>query len=384
MSVLVKDVRKPRYITKIEKVDQMREAEREALKPVTDMYAFRYNDYYASLIDWKDPDDPIRKIVVPDLNELNYNGDALDPSNEESYTVVQGLQHKYAYTALLLVNDVCGAYCRFCFRKRLFMNVKDEVTRDVSPGLEYIRTHDELNNILLTGGDPLVMSTPKLEAIISELRKIDHVRIIRIGSKMPAFNPFRILNDPSLPEMLAKYSQDDRKIYLMAHFNHPRELTPEAKQAMGMLSRAGVVTVNQTPLIKGVNDDPKVLAELFNELSYSGVPPYYLFQCRPTAGNKMFSVPVERGIEIFEQARGLCSGLAKRAKFVMSHSTGKIEILGKTEDLVYFRYHRAAKYEEKGKFMVFASNPDAHWFDDYSEVVDDYAIENPYRLISAD
>ena len=178
-----------------------------------------------------------------------------------SYTVLKGLEHKYPDTGLLLVNNVCGAYCRFCFRKRLFTEDNDEVTHDISEAVEYIRRHPEINNILLTGGDPLIMSTGKLEAIIRQIRAIDHVRIIRIGSKMPAFDPYRIVRDASLLEMLGRYSTRDKKIYVMAHFNHPRELTDIAIEALVMLQKAGVAIVNQSPMIRGVNDDPAVIAD---------------------------------------------------------------------------------------------------------------------------
>jgi KamA family protein len=369
---------KPKYLIKLEQIPQLSQKEREDLEPVLERFAFRTNEYYQSLIDWSDPDDPIRRIVIPSVEELNLWG-KLDASNESSYTRVPGLQHKYEYTALLLVNDVCGAYCRFCFRKRLFMNENDEVVRDVSPGIEYIRNHPEVNNVLLTGGDPLVLSTRKLENIIRQLREIPHVQIIRIGTKMPAFNPFRILNDPDLLEMFRKYSTPEKRIYVIAHFNHPREITPEATQAMHLLQQAGTVTVNQTPMLRGINDDPQVMGELFNKLSYIGVPPYYVFQCRPTLGNKMFSVPIEEGFEIFEQARMLGSGLAKRARFVMSHATGKIEVVGMTEEYVYMRYHRAANPAEKARFLVLRRNPDAYWFDDYEEVVNEFYFDNPFR-----
>ncbi len=372
-----------RYVTKLAKIPQLSSGEAQELKKVCDKYAFRANDYYLSLINWNDPDDPIRKIVIPDIKELE-GGGHLDASDEESYTVVPGLQHKYQYTALLLVNDVCGAYCRFCFRKRLFMDLNDETQRDVSEGIAYISKHKELSNVLLTGGDPLVLSTPKIENIVRQLREIEHVKIIRIGSKIPAFNPLRILNDPSLLDMFSKYSRGEKKIYIMAHFNHPRELTSEAISAMDMLAKAGAVIINQTPLIKGVNNDPYTLAALFNKLSYIGVPPYYLFQGRPTVGNKTFSIPIEKSFEIFEQARMLCSGLAKRARLVMSHSTGKIEVVGKTETHIYMRYHRAANPQERARFMVFERNPDAYWFDDYKEAVADYSIAKPYNSLDPD
>ena len=188
---------KPKYWTNIDQVPQLGERERERLRLVGEKFVFRTNDYYQGLIDWSDPADPIRKLVIPGEEELNEWGQ-LDASREDLYTKAPGLEHKYWDTALLLVNDVCGAYCRFCFRKRLFMDDNDEVVRDVTEGVAYIRRHPEVSNVLLTGGDPLIMSTPKLERIIAELRRIDHVKIIRIGTKMPAFNPYRILNDPSL------------------------------------------------------------------------------------------------------------------------------------------------------------------------------------------
>lgn len=369
--------KKVKYLTRLKKIPELSFAEKQALFPVTEKFAFRTNSYYQRLINWNDPNDPIRRIIIPSVQELDMWGE-LDASHEHLYTKVPGLEHKYEYTALLLINDVCGGYCRFCFRKRLFTGENDEVVRDISQGLSYIRTHPKINNVLLTGGDPLVMSTRKLANIIQQLREIDHVKIIRIGSKMPAFNPYRILDDPELLQMFRRFSRDDKKIYLIAHFNHPRELTGVAIRALNMVQEAGVITANQTPLLKGVNDDPMILAELFNRLSYIGVPPYYVFQCRPTAGNKMFAVPIEEGLEIFEQARMRCSGLAKRARFVLSHATGKVEIMGMSDELIYFRYHRAADPETKARFMAFRRDPEAYWLDDYVELLDEYDFENPF------
>ncbi len=361
-----------KYLTKLEQIPQLSQSEINRLEEVNEKFIFRTNDYYQSLIDWDDPEDPIRRIVMPDVQELDDWG-KLDASDEESYTVAKGVEHKYDSTALLLVNEVCAAYCRFCFRKRLFMDENEEVTKDVSEGLEYIRTHKEINNVLLTGGDPLIMSTSKLEPIIQKVREVDHVNIIRIGTKIPAFNPMRIYNDPSLEAMFRRYSTPEKRIYVMAHFNHPRELTPEAVRGLSFLLNAGAIVVNQTPMIAGVNDDPDVLAEMFNKLSYIGVPPYYVFQCRPTLGNRIYVTPLEEAFEIFETARTRCSGLAKRARFVMSHTTGKIEVVGLTEKYIYFKYLRAADEDTDAKFMVFKRNPDAYWFDDYKELVDEYS-----------
>jgi lysine 2,3-aminomutase len=365
-------MKKAKYLTKLEQIPQLSQGEINRLSDVDEKFVFRTNDYYQSLIDWDDPEDPIRRIVIPDVQELDDWGQ-LDASDEESFTVAKGLEHKYDSTALLLVNEVCAAYCRFCFRKRLFMDENEEVTKDISEGLEYIRTHKEISNVLLTGGDPLIMSTSKLEPIIQQIREVDHVNIIRIGTKIPAFNPMRIYNDPSLEAMFRKYSTPEKRIYVMAHFNHPRELTPEAVRGLNFLLNAGATVVNQTPMIAGVNDDPDVLAEMFNKLSYMGIPPYYVFQCRPTLGNRIYVTPLEEAFEIFETARTRCSGLAKRARLVMSHSTGKIEVVGLTEENIYFKYLRSPIEDNDAKFMVFRRNPDAYWFDDYKELVDEYS-----------
>jgi KamA family protein len=371
----------PKYITRLEQVPQLNDAERARLQPVQDAFVFRTNDYYQSLIDWNDPDDPIRRIVMPDTTELEPWG-RLDASNEAEYTRVPGLEHKYRSTALLLVNDVCGAYCRFCFRKRLFMGDNDEVVRDVSEGIAYIREHREITNVLLTGGDPLLMSTRLLRSVIEPLRSIEHVQIIRIGSKMPAFNPFRIIDDPSLTDMLREFSTPEKRIYVMCHFNHPRELTPEAVEGLARLQQAGVITVNQTPLIAGVNDDPEVLAQLFRKCSFVGVPPYYVFQCRPTLGNRGYTVPVERGYQIFEAAKARVSGLAKRARFVMSHETGKIEVIALTAELVVLKYHRAANDACSGRVMVYRRNPEATWLDDYTTLVESHGPETMITVVT--
>ena len=355
---------RPRYINRLDQVSGLSDEEKRQLGPVTEKFTFRSNEYYQSLIDWNDPDDPIRRIVMPDLQELDEYGE-MDASDEHSYTVHKGLEHKYGDTALLLVNNVCGAYCRFCFRKRLFTDGNDEVTNDITDAVAYIREHAEINNVLLSGGDPLIMSTGKLTRIISQLRDIPHVRIIRIGTKMTAFDPYRILNDPTLLEMVSQYSLPDRKIFVMAHFNHPRELTEPAMKGLQLLQRAGAITCNQSPLIRGVNDKPEIIAELFGRLSYNGVVPYYLFLCRPTLGNEPYMVPVEKGLEIFQEARRRLAGLAKQARLCMSHRTGKVEVVGKMDGKIVFRYHRAPNPLDCGRVMVFDSDPTAAWLDDY-------------------
>ena len=378
------NISRPRYVNKLDQVQGLSDHERQQLQPVAERFAFRTNEYYQSLIDWNDPEDPIRRIVMPDVQELDDFGE-MDASDEHSYTVRKGLEHKYGDTALLLVNNVCGAYCRFSFRNRLFTDGNDEVNNDITDAVAYIDQHPEINNVLLSGGDPLIMSTGKLTKIIKQLRDIKHVRIIRIGTKMTAFDPYRILNDPSLLEMLSEYSLPDRKIFVMAHFNHPRELTEPALKGLQLLQKAGAITVNQSPLIRGVNDKPEIIAELFGRLSFNGVVPYYLFICRPTSGNEPYMVPVERGLEIFEEARRRLAGLAKQARLCMSHRTGKVEVVGRMNGKIVFRYHRAPNPLDCGRVMVFDSDPQASWLDDYltAETVNKLEVQNQVQTVSA-
>ncbi len=357
-----------KYVKKLSQLEQLTAEQRDRLGPVADRYVFRANDYYLGLIDWDDPQDPIRQLIIPREEELLEWGE-LDASNEQAVTVAQGVQHKYTDTVLLLCNEVCGAYCRYCFRKRLFMDENDEATNDVSEGLRYIAAHPEVTNVLLTGGDPLLMSTRRLVEIFEALRAIPHVQVIRLGSKMPAFDPYRVLNDAELQAAFRTYSTPTQRIYLMAHFDHPRELTEEAIRGIDTCIRNGIICVNQCPLIKGINDDPDVLAELYSKLSYIGCPPYYLFQGRPTAGNEPYEVPMVEGWSIFQKALTRGSGLARRARYCMSHETGKIEIVGVSNEHMYLRYHQAKSQSDLGRFFVCRRNDEAFWLDQL-EVLD--------------
>jgi len=362
-----KNPKRVKYVRNLDQIDQLSSAEKAQLEPVAQEFVFRANDYYLNLIDWDDPHDPIRQLIIPREEELIDWG-KLDASNEESVTVAQGVQHKYRDTVLLLCNEVCGAYCRYCFRKRLFMDDNDEVTNDISQGLRYIASHPEVNNVLLTGGDPLLMSTRRLVEIFSALRNIPHVKIIRLGSKLPAFDPYRVINDDELQAAFRKYSTPQQRIYLMAHFDHPRELTDVAIEGIDTCLRNGLVCLNQCPLIRGINDDADVLEEMYSKLSYIGCPPYYLFQGRPTAGNLPYEVPIVEGWDIFQDAIQRGSGLSRRARFVMSHERGKIEILAVDERFIYMRYHQAKDPADLGRLMIFHRDDQAYWLDQLKPV----------------
>lgn len=366
--------KKIKFITKLKNVSGLTADDQNSLSDVADKFEFRANDYYLSLIDWSDPNDPIRKLIVPDPCELEDWG-SLDPSGEKHYTIMPGLEHKYHSTALLLVSNVCGGICRYCFRKRVFIHKQEEILSDPDAACDYLREHPEISNVLLTGGDPLMLSTNKLHNIIEPLLNIDHIKIIRLGTKIPAFNPYRFLDDPELIELMQNIGSAGKQLYAIVHFNHANELTDPACQALRLIHNTGATLANQTPIIRGINDNPDDLADLFNKLSFIGVPPYYVFQCRPALGNKGYSVPIEEAYQIFEQAKAQCSGLAKRARYSMSHQTGKIEIVGLTQKHVYFKYHRAALDADSGKFMVFKRNPDAYWLDDYDQPVEQFSLE---------
>lgn len=352
----------PKYITDIDKITAIPEEERRRLKAITEKFVFRVNDYYLNLIDWTDPHDPIRKLVIPNEGELAEYG-RWDASDEDTNYVAPGCQHKYKTTALLIVSEVCGAYCRYCFRKRLFRNDVKEAMSDVEPGLQYIAAHPEINNVLLTGGDSLILATAKLRMILERLRAIKHVKIIRLGSKIPVFNPMRIYEDEELLHLLREHSTPEKRIYVMAHINHPREITEEARRGFQALHEAGVIVVNQTPVLRGINDDPDVLAELLDRLSWSGVTPYYFFVNRPVAGNRDFVLPLEKVYRLVEEAKARTSGLGKRVRLSMSHTSGKIEILAIENGKAYLKYHQS-RDGQYGKFMVLDCPPEAAWFDD--------------------
>jgi lysine 2,3-aminomutase len=346
------------------------------LEPVLKVYEFRVSRYYADLIDWSDPADPLRRIVMPNPGELHSVLD-IDVSDEESNTVAHGLQHKYRPTALLLVNDVCSAYCRFCFRKRFTLATtradhilpsgldpvnEKETTFDIRAGIEYVSQHPEIDNVLITGGDPLTLSVRRLEGIVKQVRAIPHVRTIRIGSKVPAFDPGSITEE--LLTMLANYCSADRRIYMMVHFNHQRELTPLACQRLEAIVCHGLAACNQTPLLRGVNDSPNELAALHRRLANIGVAPYYVFQCRPTRGNEPFILSLQEGLRIVSEARAQLSGLAKRFRYVGSHSTGKIEIVGILGDQLVLRYHEAKAVRDENRLITWPVDQPIAWFDE--------------------
>ncbi|MFW9847425.1 MAG: KamA family radical SAM protein, partial [Candidatus Thorarchaeota archaeon] len=297
-------------------------------------------------------------------NELISEG-SYDTSGELSNTVLSGLQHKYKQTALILATAECAMYCRHCFRKRLVGLPSQEILRDIEAAVEYIRNHEEINNILVTGGDPFTLDTFRISNLLEALSSVPHLEFIRFGTRIPVTYPMRILHDEGLLEVLRKHSRLSRRLFVVTQFNHPNEITEESIAAIDRLMSAGVVVNNQTVLLKGVNDDPAVLSNLQNRLVSIGVNPYYVFQCRPVARvKKTFQVPLYYGYQIVEEAKKLLNGHSKRFRYIMSHHTGKIEILGIFDRKFLFKYHQAKDSNDQGRIFTREVDKTATWLDD--------------------
>ncbi len=266
------------------------------------LFHIRVNPYYLSLIRY--PGDPIWLQCVPDKVELQDDAAPEDPLNEEADSPVPSITHRYPDRVLFLVTSQCSMYCRFCTRKRKVSDSSKINSKWIQGGLDYIAAHPEVRDVVLSGGDPLMVTDYVLERILAGLRAIPHVEIIRLGTKMPCVLPQRIT--PKLCKMIKKY----HPIYVNTHFNHPWECTPEAEKACAMLADAGCPVGNQAVLMKGVNDDPDVMLELHRKLVKMRVRPYYIYQADLTKGTNHFRTPVSKGLEIMDKLRGHTSGLA--------------------------------------------------------------------------
>ncbi len=351
-------------LEELEKHLKLTSGERKKLQKVIETHPMSITRYYISLIDKNDSNDPIRRMAVPSVDELNLLG-SYDTSGEAESTKMPGLQHKYSQTALILATNRCATYCRYCFRKRLVGLPSSEILQRFNDGVKYIEKHEEINNVLITGGDPFVLPTKVIGKFLKNLSTISHLTFIRFGSSVPVMFPDRILEDKKLLALLKKYSVKNRRIYVVTQFNHPREITRKSTNAVDSLIHSNVIVNNQTVLLKGVNDNPDILAELQNKLTGIGVNPYYVFQCRPVKRVKcQFQVPLYIGYNIVENAKKKLNGHSKRFKYIMSHRTGKIEIVGIMGNEIYFKYHQAKNPKNIGKFFKRKLNKTAGWLDE--------------------
>ena len=317
--------------------------DKEKLEAVIKKYPMRINPYYQSLI--KKKDDAIWKQCIPDVQELEDPEGLEDPLCEERDSPVPGLTHRYPDRVLLLVSNQCAMYCRFCTRKRKVGDPFKRITKEqIMKGIEYVKEHPEIRDVLLSGGDPLLLSDAYLEWILKEIRKIPHVEIIRIGTRVPCALPHRIT--PELCEMLKKY----HPLYVNVHFAHPDEITELSAEACNMLANAGIPLSSQTVLLKGVNDDPEVMKMLMQKLLQIRVRPYYIYQADMTKGINHFRTKIEKGLDVIKAIRGWTSGLAVPHFVVDSPGGGgKIPILPdyvveKTDEKIVLKNYAGKTY----------------------------------------
>lgn len=286
------------------KLINLDDGEKEEIEEVLEKFRMGITPYYATLMDANDPHCPVRMQAVPDIMETHLSGsDMEDPLHEDGDSPVDGITHRYPDRVLFLITDQCSMYCRHCTRRRFAGQNDSGVPMErIDKCLEYVRNTPQVRDVLLSGGDCLLISDDKLEYIIKELSEIDHVEVIRLGSRTPVVMPQRITDD--LVNMLKKY----HPIWLNTHFNHPKEITKEAAEACAKLANAGIPLGNQSVLMRGINDSSEVMMDLVQKLVQIRVRPYYIYQCDLSMGIEHFRTKVSKGLEIMESLRGHTSG----------------------------------------------------------------------------
>lgn len=331
---------------------ELSSAELEVLESRDGTVPFSITPYYASLLDPVDPDDPLRRSVIPRIEETAPSDeDYADPLSEHDDSPVSCLVHRYPDRVLFLTTPVCSAYCRYCTRSRIVGgSPSGPLFTEWARALRYIEDHPEVRDVLLSGGDPLTLSNDRLQWLLLRLRKIPHVEIVRIGTKAPAVMPQRIT--PALVEMLKAY----HPLFMSIHFTHPHELTPETAEACSRLADAGIPLGSQTVLLKGINDSAEVLTRLFRSLLTLRVRPYYLYQCDLVRGSKHFRTSIEEGLEIMDRIQGFTTGYAV-PKYVVDApgGGGKIPLFSNRIVASKGREIRLRNYEGKDFTYV---NPD--------------------------
>ena len=362
----------------LKKVVDLTEKEEKEVTDVMGKLRMAITPYYASLMDPEDRNCPVRMQAVPTEKELNLGGaDMEDPLHEDVDSPVDNLTHRYPDRVLLLVTDQCSMYCRHCTRRRFAGQQDKAVPMDkINNAIDYIREHEEVRDVLLSGGDALLISDEKLEEIIQKLYEIPHVEIIRIGSRTPVVMPQRITDD--LVNMLKKY----HPVYVNVHFNHPKEITEASTEACAKLNDAGIPVGNQTVLLKGVNSQPKVMKKLMQKLLQIRVKPYYIYQCDLSQGIEHFRTPVSRGLEIMESLRGHTSGLAVPT-FVVDAPGGGGKTPLSPNYLVSMSEGKVIMRNYEGKIFAYTEpgyNADDHEAPEQNEGVSELASNDKYAL----
>lgn len=293
-------------VDKLSKCIDLSETEKENIKKCLENFRMAITPYYLSLINPQNENDPIKKQCIPSIEETYpCENDLADPLNEIGDSPVPHIVHRYPDRVLFLVTLKCSMYCRHCTRRRS-VGEEDKIIseKELNAALNYINEHTEIRDVLVSGGDPLVMSDERIEHIISSIRAIKHVDIIRIGTRVPVVMPMRITQN------LLDIFKKNQPIWINTHFNHPNEITQDSSRACQAIVDAGIPLGNQTVLLKGINDNSEVMKELMLKLVHNRVRPYYLYQCDLSVGIGHFRTPVEKGIEIMHDLTGYISGLA--------------------------------------------------------------------------
>ena len=309
-----------RHLSDVRQLGSRFKADFPGLPEVTARYPFRISPYFLSLI--QQPDDPLGRQVIPDEKELHSRLCAIDPLSEEDQSPVAHLIHRYPDRALFLVSDQCAMYCRYCMRRRMVGRSQGISRQSIHDGIAYIRKNKSIREVLLSGGDPFMLTNRTLDHILFKLREISHVEVLRIHTRTPGALPHRITE--KLAEMLKKY----HPLFINIQFNHPAEITDTSTAACTLLADAGIPLGSQTVLLKGINDDPEILKNLFTQLLKIRVKPYYLHHPDVVKGTDHFRIPISKGLKIFKSLQGHISGMAiPRYMIDLPGGGGKIPLL---------------------------------------------------------
>lgn len=343
--------------------------EENSMQKVLDNHPMNIPRYYLSLINPDNPQDPIRKLAIPSVDELVMAGQmgetTGDPYGDDKHNKGNGILHKYPYSALIVATEYCSMYCRHCFRKRLVGLPNDKTVENFQNAAKYIAKHKEITNVIISGGDPMMLPTKVIAKMLEVLKDINHVNYVRIGTRTPVVYPLRYF-DNELIEVLRDFNQH-KTLYIPTHFNHANEITDLSEEAVMRIRNAGITVNNQAVFLNGVNDTVQDLRDLMNGLVRIGVNPYYLYQCMPvTRVRHHFQVPLKRGVDIVSEAKRSLDGYAKRFKFIMGHDIGKIEICGRKDDiLVMSQIHSRPEHpEEASRILMGHLTENAGWLED--------------------
>lgn len=340
--------------------------ENGTMREVVQIHPVNIPRYYLSLIDANDPDDPIRKMCFPNADELIVTGamgdTSQDPYGDDKHDKGHGVLHKYDYTALIVASEYCAMYCRHCFRRRIVGHSQEQNAKRFAKAIHYIADHPEITNVVLSGGDPLMLPTSSLRQLLIPLSEITHLNFVRIGTRVPVTYPLRLFEDELL-DLLDQFNER-KPLYLPTHFNHRKEITPTAIEAVKRLRRRGITVNNQAVLLRGVNDSVESIVELMTNLLRIGVNPYYLYQCMPVARVRHhFQIPLKRAIDIVDRATQQLDGYGKRFKFIIAHDIGKLEICGMHEGKIVLKqlHGRSGYTEQASRIIIQDIDDNAGW-----------------------